>query len=93
MAKLRILSTAVLGTLALALPSVLLALGIVATLDEYLPRISAGLTAALRANWSALALEAGARWPELAGMLVGQLMLLAILVIGGRKALGSRAGA
>ena len=90
MAKLRTLSTAVLGTLALALPSGLLALGIVATLDEYLPRIGAALS---RANWSALALEAGARWPELAGMLVGQLMLLAILVIGGRKALGSRAEA
>ena len=93
MAKLRTLSTAVLGTLALALPSGLLALGIVATLDEYLPRISAALTAALRSNWSALALEAGARWPELAGMLVGQLLLLAILVVEGRKALGSRSQA
>ena len=93
MAKLRTLTTAVFGTLALALPSGLLALGIVAYLDEYLPRISAALTAALRANWSALALEAGARWPELAGMLVGQLLLLAILVVEGRKALGSRSQA
>ena len=87
MAKLQILSKATWGTLALALPSGLLALGIVATLDEYLPRIADAVS---RANWSALALEAGARWPELAGMLVGQLLLLAILVVGGRKALGSR---
>lgn len=90
MAKLQILSKATWGTLALALPSGLLALGIVATLDEYLPRISGALA---RANWSALALEAGARWPELAGMLVGQLLLLAILVVGGRKALSSRSQA
>ncbi|HEX9872061.1 MAG TPA: hypothetical protein VGC99_26385 [Candidatus Tectomicrobia bacterium] len=87
MAKLQTLSKATWGILALALPSGLLALGIVATLDEYLPRLSDALA---RANWSALALEAGARWPELAGMLVGQLLLLAILVVGGRKALGSR---
>jgi hypothetical protein len=90
MAKLQTLSKATWGILALALPSGLLALGIVATLDEYLPRISDALSSA---NWSALALEAGARWPELAGMLVGQLLLLAILVVGGRKALGSRSQA
>jgi hypothetical protein len=90
MTKLRILSRAVLGTLALALPTGLLALGLVATLDEYLPRVWAALSGA---NWSALALEAGARWPELAGMLVGQLLLMAILVVGGRKALGNRAPA
>jgi hypothetical protein len=90
MAKLQILSKATWGTLALALPSGLLALGIVATLDEYLPRISAAIAGA---NWSALALEAGVRWPELAGMLVGQLLLLAILLVGGRRVLGSRSQA
>jgi len=63
MTQLKSLTRAVLGTLALALPSGLLALGIVAALDELLPRLAA---TAQRANWGALALEAGARWPELA---------------------------
>jgi hypothetical protein len=90
MTQLKSLTCAVLGTLALALPSGLLALGIVAALDELLPRLAATVQ---RANWGALALEAGARWPELAGMLVGQLLLLAILLVGGRKALANRSEA
>lgn len=90
MAKLRTLSAAFLGTAALALPSGLLALGLVAFLDENLPRLATALT---NINWTALALEAGARWPELAGMLVGQLLLLAILLIGGRHILNGRAQA
>ncbi len=81
MARLRFLTTAALGTLALALPASLLALGFVAYLDEHLLDISA----ALRANWPALAREAMARWPEVAGMVIGQLLLMAILVLGGRK--------
>jgi hypothetical protein len=90
MTRLRILTRAVGGTLALALPCGLLALALVAALDEYLPRVAAAVAGA---DWSALALEAGARWPELAGMLVGQLLLMAILVVGGRKVLGNRAPA
>jgi hypothetical protein len=90
LAKLQVLTRAVGGTLALALPAGLLALGILAALDEYLPRIASWLPGA---DWNALALEASARWPEAAGILVGQLLLLAILLIGGRKALDRRAQA
>lgn len=90
MAKLRILSTALLGTLAMALPFTLLALGLVAFLDENLPRLAMALAGI---DWSALRLEASARAPELAGMLVGQLVLMAILLFGGRRALENRAQA
>ena len=36
------------------------------------------------ANWRGLAVEGAARWPEIAGMIIGQLLILSILLIARR---------
>ena len=36
-------------------------------------------------NWRGLAVEGAARWPEIAGMIIGQLLILSILLIARRK--------
>jgi hypothetical protein len=94
MRKLQYYGTAAFWTLAVAVPAALLALAVVAFLDRFAFEISRGLSAALRADWPGLAREASARLPEAAGMLVGQLLLLAILLLGGRRAqqINSKAG-
>ena len=74
-------------TLALGVPATLFALALVAYLDEHLYSIFAWAGTVLGADWDAIASEASARWPEVVGMLVGQLLLMTILVLGGTKAL------
>lgn len=69
-------------TLALAIPFTALALVGAAYLTNHLPDIAAGITEL--ANWRGVALEGSARWPELAGMIIGQLFILSILLIARR---------
>lgn len=76
-----------LWTLALALPAVLLALAVSTFFDRYVVEIGRGLTAILQANWLGLANAFRGRLPEVAGMLIGQLLLLAALLVGGSRAL------
>lgn len=74
-------------TLALALPAALLALAVAVFFDRYAVEIGRGLTAALQADWHGLLGEFSDRWPEVAGMIIGQLLLMAVLLFGGSKAL------
>ena len=62
--------------LLLIIPVTVLALLGVVFLTDVFPAWIAGL----QINWNALSLEGSARWPELAGMLIGQLLILAFLI-------------
>jgi hypothetical protein len=77
MPRYRIPLTVAIWTTALAVPAALLGLVGVALLDETLPQIALSLS---RFDWRAISVETSARWPELAGMLVGQALILAILL-------------
>ena len=71
-------------TVALIVPAALLALSIAVFFDRYTVEIASALTAVFNADWQAFV---NIRWPELAGMVIGQLLLMAILLMGGAKAL------
>ena len=84
MGKVRLYALGTLWTLALAIPAALLALAIAAFLDIYLVEFTNAVAALFAADWQAFA---SIRWPELAGMVIGQLLLMAILLIGGARVL------
>ena len=73
---------AVIVTLALAIPFITLALIEIAYLTDYVRSIGGAMTGVM--DWHSVALEGSARWPELAGMIVGQLLILSILLIARR---------
>ncbi len=66
-------------TLGLAVPFIGLALIEAAYLIEYVRDLGGALTGVL--DWRSVALEGSARWPEVAGMLIGQLLILSTLLI------------
>ncbi len=75
--------TAVLWTLFLAIPLTALALSMAAYLTEHLGEILNTLqtfSQATSAGGRGWAMEFAARWPELAGMVIGQLVIMAILL-------------
>lgn len=72
-------------TLALAIPFTALALIGVAAITENLGRIAAGLTSLTQIGWQAVGVEAWSRWPEVAGMALGQLLILSLLLIALRR--------
>ena len=67
--------------LALALPATALALGGLVLLDAYLPSLANKLAMAARIDWLSLKLEGSARWPEVAGMIIGQLLIFVFLLL------------
>lgn len=81
-------------TLAIAVPAAVIALATTAMLDLYLPEIGRSLTDAAATGWRELVSGFSGRLPEAAGMLIGQLLLMAVLLVGGSKALqrGVQAG-
>lgn len=78
MPRYRVWITAGFWTIALAIPAVLLGLIGVAFLDEILPRVALSLA---RFDWQSIGVEASARWPEIAGMVIGQVLILAIFLL------------
>jgi hypothetical protein len=75
---------AVFWTLLIAVPLTALALSLAAYLTDHLAEIvNAALTfsAATSVGHRGWATEFAARWPELAGMIVGQIVILAILLL------------
>ena len=70
---------AVIWTYALAIPFTAMALVGAAFLTEHITDIANALANAT--NWQNLGLEASARWPEVAGMIVGQLLILLLLLL------------
>ena len=80
---------AVFWTMVLAIPLTALALSIVAYTTEHLTQISttiANFSLATTAGGRGWVLEFAQRWPELAGMVIGQLVILMILLIARQSA-------
>jgi hypothetical protein len=71
-------------TLVIAIPFTLLALAATAYITEHLNAISQAIlnfSQASTAGGRGLVLEFSERWPEVAGMIIGQLVILILLVI------------
>ncbi len=64
----------------LAIPFAVVALLGISLLGEHLSQIIAMLGSALHLDWRALRLEFAARYPELAGIIIGQILLLAFVL-------------
>jgi DMSO/TMAO reductase YedYZ heme-binding membrane subunit len=81
--------TAVVWTMILAIPFTALALSAVAYTTEHLTQIStaiANFNLTTSAGGRGLVLEFAQRWPELAGMIIGQAVILMILLIARQSA-------
>ncbi len=82
--------TAVFWTLLLAVPLTALAISVTAYLTEHLVEIGAMLlTISRETSISARGwiIESAERWPEVAGMIIGQLVIMTILIFARRKEL------
>jgi len=76
--------TAVFWTMLLAIPMSALALSLLAYVTENLTQIYTSLVTFSRdisAGGRGVLLETAQRWPEVAGMIIGQLVILVILLI------------
>jgi hypothetical protein len=86
MKKLQFLT--VFWTLFLAIPLTALGISIAAYLTDHLGQIlNDGLSAASTLGGLGWIVEFSARWPEIAGMIVGQLVIMMILVLVRREKL------
>ena len=74
---------ATLWTLVLAVPFTVIALVGTAYITNHLGDIATAISALV--NWRGIAVEGSARWPEIAGMIIGQLLILSILLIARRN--------
>ena len=70
-------------TLVLAVPFTVIALVGTAYISNHLGEIATAVSSLV--NWRGVAVEGSARWPEIAGMIVGQLLILSILLIARRS--------
>lgn len=80
--------TAVFWTLFLAIPFTALALSLAAYVTENLGQIMASLnefSRAYSAGGKGLIVEMAERWPEVAGMIIGQLVIMTILLFAWRS--------
>ena len=69
--------------LVLAVPFTVIALVGTAYISNHLGEIATAVSSLV--NWRGVAVEGSARWPEIAGMIVGQLLILSILLIARRS--------
>lgn len=72
--------TVIFWTLALAIPFTALAVGILIFFNDLLPEIVRSINFP-GIDWRGLTVEGSARWPEIAGMIIGQLVILALIPI------------
>jgi hypothetical protein len=70
-------------TLVLAVPFTVIALVGTAYITNHLGDIATAVSSLI--NWRGVAVEGSARWPEIAGMIIGQLLILSILLIARRN--------
>ena len=83
---------AVFWTLVIAIPFTALALSAVAYLTENMSEIARSITEFSRStsvSGRGLVLEFSERWPEVAGMIIGQLVILTILLFARKNNLAS----
>ena len=76
--------TAVVWTMILAIPLTAIALSLLAYTTEHLTQIStaiANLSREASTGGRGVIVEFAARWPEIAGMIIGQIVLLIIILI------------
>jgi len=76
--------TAVLWTLILAVPITAIALSLLAYSTEHLTQLTTSLVSLSRdasVGGRGIVLEFAQRWPEIAGMIIGQIVLLTIFLI------------
>jgi hypothetical protein len=72
----------ILWTLALAIPFTALSVGILIFLNDVLPEMVRSVFANF--DWRGLTIEGSARWPEVAGMIIGMLVILALIPLARR---------
>ena len=70
-------------TLALAIPFTALAVGMLIFFNDLLPEIIRSIILP-GIDWRGLTIEGSARWPEIAGMIIGLLVILALIPIARR---------
>ena len=90
MRSVQYLGTGAAWTAARALPAAVFGLCMAALIDRYSVEIASAVARAFDTNWRGFV---ALRWPEAAGMLIGQLLLMAVLLFAGGRALGNRAEA
>lgn len=76
----------VLLSILLAVPATTGALVLVALLDDYLPAAINAVANSLHVEWPRLVNELSARWPEVAGMLIGMLVIALLLLFANGQA-------
>ena len=72
---------AVLATLGLTIPFLVLGILGAAWLTQNLSWWATALASATQVNWADLAMEGWSRWPEVLGMVVGQALILLIVLL------------
>ncbi|MFN8594953.1 MAG: hypothetical protein U0559_02030 [Anaerolineae bacterium] len=70
-------------TMVLAVPFTVIGLVGAAYLANHLADITSAITTLL--NWRGVAIEGSSRWPEVVGMILGQMLILTILLIARRN--------
>jgi hypothetical protein len=73
----------ILYTLALAIPFTALAMGILIFFNDMLPDLIRSINLP-SIDWRGLTVEGSSRWPEIAGMIIGQLVILVLIPISRR---------
>lgn len=70
----------------IAVPFTFAAVVTIAFLDENIITIGQGIASVTNIDWSALSVEGAARWPELAGMVIGQILIMVFIYMRTRPA-------
>ncbi len=65
----------------IAVPFTFAAVVGIAFLDENIYAIGRAIPSVANIDWSALSVEGAARWPELAGMVIGQILLMVFIYL------------
>jgi hypothetical protein len=65
----------------ISVPFTFAAVVAIAFLDENIIAIGQGVASVANIDWSALSVEGAARWPELAGMVIGQILIMVFIYL------------
>jgi hypothetical protein len=70
----------------ISVPFTFAAVVAIAFLDENIIAIGQGVASVANIDWNALSVEGAARWPELAGMVIGQILIMVFIYLRTRPA-------
>ena len=71
----------IIATIGLTVPFLMLGILGAAWLTQNLTQLATTIATAAALDWGRLALEGWSRWPEVLGMIIGQALILAILLL------------